>query len=154
MSKIILLYGLIFFSVNVKAEESKRVPFYDCFSGAARHFSVNKLVLIAIANTESKFDPGVISKVNNNGSFDLGIMQINSSWFPQLLKSGITNRDLLNGCTNIYVGAWILSHNIKSYGNTWKAVGAYNARTPLKQVIYVNKVISAAVDIKQNYYLN
>lgn len=152
MNKIVLSCFLGLACFDVTANTSKRIPFEECFSGAAHRFSVNKIVLVAIAKTESKFDPRAIGRVNADGSFDLGMMQINSSWFPKLLKSGITNHDLLNGCTNIYVGAWILSHNIKSYGNTWKAVGAYNARSPLKQVVYVNKVMTATHDIKQNYH--
>ncbi|MBG6240754.1 MAG: lytic transglycosylase, partial [Candidatus Symbiopectobacterium sp. Dall1.0] len=61
-------------------------------------------------------------------SEDVGLMQINSSWFPVLNRMGITRKDLLdNPCQNIYVGAWILARNISSNGVNWESVGAYNA---------------------------
>lgn len=61
-------------------------------------------------------------------SEDVGLMQINSSWFPTLASMGITRNDLLNNpCQNIYVGAWILAKNISSNGVNWESVGAYNA---------------------------
>lgn len=61
-------------------------------------------------------------------SEDVGLMQINSSWFPTLYVMGITRNDLMdNPCQNIYVGAWILAKNIASNGVNWESVGAYNA---------------------------
>lgn len=153
MIKLALTFVFVLGSTSAISQTVKNVPFDECFTGAANRFQVSKVVLIAIAKTESTFNPVAVSQVNADGSFDVGMMQINSSWFPKLQKLGIVNHDLLNGCTNIYVGAWILSHNIKSYGNKWKAVGAYNARTPLKQAAYVNKVMTATADIKQKYLL-
>ena len=42
--------------------------------------------------------------------------------------------------TNIEVGAWVLAHNIQTYGWNWNAVGAYNAKSPHKREIYIKKV--------------
>lgn len=76
-------------------------------------------------------NPKAIGQNKRNGkvvSEDVGLMQINSSWYPVLEKMGITRHDLLNNpCQNIYVGAWILAKNIASNGVNWESVGAYNA---------------------------
>jgi soluble lytic murein transglycosylase-like protein len=41
---------------------------------------------------------------------------------------------------NAYVGTWILASNIKQFGATWKAVGAYNAVSSSKQLVYANNI--------------
>jgi soluble lytic murein transglycosylase-like protein len=126
------------------AQEERK--FDRCFEQAANRYGLNKRMLVAIARTESALTPHVIGPRNQNGSYDIGMMQINSSWLPTLAKYGIGQRELLNACTNIDVGAWILAHNVARHGPTWKAVGAYNAASPDKQQKYVAKV-------QQNYIL-
>lgn len=112
----------------------------DCIQEASHRYSVDANLLKAIGAVESGFNPGAIGK-NTNGTEDLGIMQINSSWLPRLSKFGITRDKLLNEpCTNIHVGAWILADNIRRLGPTWNAVGAYNAVTVSKREKYVHKV--------------
>ncbi len=109
-----------------------------CFLEASRAYNVNMLLLKAIAYTESGLNH---KSVNDNGkTYDIGIMQINSSWIPLLKKMGISEYDLWNPCINIHIGAWILRRNIDQYGPVWNAVGAYNARSPEKRKRYVRKV--------------
>lgn len=102
---------------------------------------------MAIAKVESGFNPKAIGPKNKNGTFDVGMMQINSGWFDTLEKYGIKPGHLTNACTNIFVGAWILSNNVRRYGKTWQAIGAYNTGNPsrLKQQTakYASKVRGA-----------
>jgi len=67
-------------------------------------------------------------------------MQINSSWEPTLRKLGIPWDTLADPCTNVMVGAWVLSQCIHDYGYTWPAVGCYNSRTPSKRDRYAAKI--------------
>lgn len=101
----------------------------DCVSQAAIYHSVSPWVLRAIIQVESSFNPNALNK-NNNGTVDVGIAQINSIHFKELEKYGIARRDLMNGCISSYVAAWHLRKQIKAYGNTWFAVGAYHSATP------------------------
>jgi soluble lytic murein transglycosylase-like protein len=139
MSKLFfwIFAALLTFSAAAQARD---LPFDECFSKASHRFSVDKRILVAIAQTESNLNPFAAGPRNNNGTYDIGIMQINSGWLSTLMRLGISERDLQGACTNIHVGAWILAKNIGVHGRTWKAVGAYNATTPSKQVTYVNKV--------------
>ena len=110
-----------------------------CFKEAAQRYSVSENLLYAIAKTESNLNARASNR-NENGTEDIGLMQINSSWLPALAKYGIGREQLLDPCTNVNIGAWVLADNIRRFGPTWKAVGAYNAASSHKQQDYVNKV--------------
>lgn len=122
------------------SQVNAQIPYGSCFHEAAARYEIDKRMLVAIAKTESGLRAGSIGPKNANGTYDIGLMQINSAWLPTLSKYGITESNLKNACTNIHVGAWIFAQNIQAHGPTWKAVGAYNARTPSKQAAYANKV--------------
>ncbi|SEL08614.1 Transglycosylase SLT domain-containing protein [Roseateles sp. YR242] len=86
---------------------------------------------------------------NTNGSTDVGLMQINSSWFPLLARYGVRAEDLWEPCTNIMVGAWILGDNLKRMGPTVAALGAYNARDPVKRERYARQVLQHLARLDQ-----
>ncbi len=111
----------------------------SCWDEAAARYGVNAHLLYAIAKTESGLNPRALNR-NRNGSYDLGLMQINSHWFPTLHKYGVSEAQLLDPCTSIHVGAWILAQNMQRLGNSWEAVGAYNARDPVYRLRYAQKV--------------
>jgi soluble lytic murein transglycosylase-like protein len=113
----------------------------DCLDDAAAYFDLDTLLLHAIAKHESNMRADVVNR-NRNGSYDIGLMQINTVWLPTLQKRGITAESLRNPCVNGYVGAWILRSNVERFGQTWKAVGAYNASSSDKQLKYANSVYS------------
>lgn len=95
-----------------------------CFEEAAHRYGVSEMLLKAIAKTESNFNPAAIN-TNSNGSVDYGVMQINSQHLKNLAQYNITAADLMEPCTSVNVGAWILSDAIRTYGPNWRAVGAY-----------------------------
>lgn len=102
-------------------------------------YGIDVYLLFAIGMVESQLNPSA-KGVNTNGSYDYGIMQINSSWYPKLEKMGIPRSMLGDGCTSIQVGAWILAHNFYKMGHRWEAIGAYNAVSRSKQWVYARKV--------------
>lgn len=110
----------------------------DCLTTSAGKYGIHPHVLWAIAATESGFNPEAIGR--NAASLDIGLMQINSGWLPRLASFGISRQDLLNPCTNIDVGAWILANNIRQYGYGWQAIGAYNAVSPRKRERYARRI--------------
>jgi len=97
----------------------------NCFHEAARTYDMPESLLRAIAQVETG-GRDLPPSLNANGSWDIGVMRINSGWLPQLRRYGITAAALSEPCQNIHVGAWILAANRQRYGAGWTAVGAYN----------------------------
>jgi hypothetical protein len=121
----------------------------DCLDDAAAFQHVNVSLMRGIAQVESGMQPNRVN-TNSNGTTDIGLMQINSSWLPVLAREGITEQSLFDPCTNAYVGAWILSQNIHQFGPNWNAVGAYNAASPDKRLAYARKVYDAVQSISDS----
>lgn len=117
-----------------------------CFEEAARYHNVDPWLLMSIAYVESRFNPKAVNR-NKNGSYDTGMMQINSIWHSTLKKKGIDKSLLTDACASTYIGAWILSSNIKRYGYNWRAIGAYNSGNPKLGLAYAKKVYAAHAKI-------
>jgi len=130
MKRCILLLAITF---------AYRVSCADCLNDAAVYHHLSPALVHAIAQHESGMRANAVNE-NGDGSEDIGLMQINSSWLPTLSRYGINRSQLFNACVNAYVGSWILASNIKEFGMSWRAVGAYNARSPDKQLVYARAI--------------
>jgi soluble lytic murein transglycosylase-like protein len=108
-----------------------------CFEEAGERYRVSPQLLWAIAKTESNLNPTAVN-YNKNGSFDYGLMQINSSWYGQLGHHRWMHLD--DACFNVQVGAWILSQCVQRYGYSWAAVGCYNGVSKNKRAAYASRV--------------
>ena len=135
MSPRVALLRFFVFSVGLCAWRAA----YPCWEEIGRRYNINPYLLAAIAKTESNFNANAV-RHNTNGTRDVGVMQINSVHFPELAKYGITENQLFDPCTNITVGAWLLSQRQTKYGNTWEAVGSYHSKTPSRKWGYADKV--------------
>jgi soluble lytic murein transglycosylase-like protein len=111
-----------------------------CWEQAAQKYGVDAQLLYAIAKTESSLQPLATNRANANGSYDVGLMQINSSWLPVLKRYGIAEKDLYEPCVSIEVAAWILANNIRTHGYTWAAVAAYNTPNAGRGLLYARRV--------------
>jgi soluble lytic murein transglycosylase-like protein len=110
-----------------------------CYEEAGAMYGIAPRLLWTISKGESNFNPAAVNH-NTNGSYDFGLMQINSSWAPTLRKRGISWEALADPCTNVKVGAWVLAQCVRDYGYTWSAVGCYNSRTPSKRDRYAARI--------------
>lgn len=161
MIKAILpvIFAMVCFLACAGSAENTEVELPDlgrtiqyCIAQASEYYQVNPLILWGIAKVESNFNPYAVNR-NSNGSYDVGIMQINSAWIPTLKKYGLYDvRKIWEPCYNIHVGAWVLSQCIKQHGNTWKAIGCYNAASNPKRMKYAWKVYNAIKDYIQVDY--
>ncbi len=110
-----------------------------CFDEAGKAFGINPFLLRGIARIESNLNPAAINR-NANGSVDIGLMQVNSSWVSNMgLDPGRLRSD---PCYNVMAGSKILKLCIDRHGYTWEAVGCYNAVSRNKMINYSWKVFS------------
>jgi soluble lytic murein transglycosylase-like protein len=122
--------------------------FASCLMIAAQTYSVPPAVLLGIHQIESGA-PGQEVGPNDNGTYDLGPMQINSSWLPELAGQwGVSQNTARRWvrddvCTNVGVAAWILRRHMNETGNLARAISHYHSRTPKYGVVYRKKVIRA-----------
>jgi hypothetical protein len=112
----------------------------ECSIQAANHYHVPALVLLAVAEQEGG-RPG--QKVRNrNGTYDYGVMQINTVSLADLRKFGIHEKHVLaKGCYPYFLAAWRIAGHIKSdSGDIWQRAANYHSRTP-----YFNRVYRAGL---------
>lgn len=109
------------FALLLPASESRA-----CWEEAGLRHGVSPALLVAVASVESSMNPEAINRSSQSrtGSYDIGLMQVNSTHLPAL---GLTEQLLLEPCANIHAGASVLADAIRRHGLTWNAIGAYNA---------------------------
>ncbi len=100
----------------------------DCFNTVGRAFGISPVLLKSIAIKESGMNPAAVNLANRNHTQDICMMQINSTHFAHLARLGISpERLLLEPCTCVSAGAWVLHGLFQHYGRSWNTVGMYNA---------------------------
>ncbi len=117
-----------------------------CLMLASQTYSVPPAVLVGIYKAEG----GSIGQevYNKNKTHDLGPMQINTIWVPELAErwgvNETTARTWLrdDACTNIGVAAWILRGHMDETGSLSKAIAHYHSRTPRHGDKYQRRVVS------------
>jgi soluble lytic murein transglycosylase-like protein len=119
---VILIFIVLVYSKNA-------LPF--CFKHAGRTYGISPELIEAIAYRESAFDPVAIHH-NRNGSFDYGVMQINSWWYETLGSERW--QALSDPCFNVMVGTWILRDCIDRYGYTWDCLSCYRSGKSLREL--------------------
>jgi len=126
-----------------------------CIFAAAKLYTVPPALLLSLISAEGGANGEKTPVVDAAGghSEDLGLMQINSSWVPQLAKVWEVSRDMAmhrlrdDSCVNVGMGAWILQTSLTSKpGDLPGAIALYRAtarHTDPKVVdeAYISKVI-------------
>lgn len=123
------------------------------YVSAGEAFGIEPWILWSVGDTESKHNPFAINK-NSNGTYDVGVMQINSIHFQDLKqKYGIEPKDLFDPKISIYVGASLLKECFDKYGNNWKAINCYNGLNYDNRVnnTYAKKVYQNLIKGQRKY---
>lgn len=112
---------------------------WNCIVDAAHTYNLPLAALVGILATEGGKTGEALS--NTNGTWDLGMFQVNTCHIKDLLKAGMSPSEVLrDGCTNAFAAAFILRKEYDRTKNIWDAVGAYHSRTPHLRDAYLGRV--------------
>ncbi len=125
------------------------VPWLACMLAVSQFYHLPPRVLPSIQVVEAG-QPGTISH-NFNGTGDLGVMQVNSTWMPYLARSWhmtprvVAERLIGDPCFNIVAaGAIMRMYLDESRNDVVQAVGYYHSHTPDLASDYQIRVIRAS----------
>jgi soluble lytic murein transglycosylase-like protein len=119
-----------------------------CLMLAAQNYNVPPAVMLGIMHVEG----GAVGQAvgpNQNGTYDLGPMQVNTMHLPMLARFWRVNTTTAmrmvkdDACINVNVAAWILRQRLNESGNLTLAIAHYHSKTPKFGYVYARKVIGA-----------
>ena len=143
----IIILSLSTIATNVLAIPNANESRYNkLFYKFGKEFNIPPILLWAIAKTESNFTNNA-KNINNNGSIDYGLMQINSIHETTLKAKNLSINDLYKPETNIQMGAMILRNCINKHGWDYKALNCYNGK--VENNPYSRKVFANLKTLKQ-----
>jgi len=101
-----------------------------CSISAAVKYQIPANIVLAVAEKEGG-KAGQWNS-NDNGSYDIGSMQINTNYLKDLASYGITAADVATtGCYPYDLAAWRLRKHIRNDGgDIWTRAANYHSRTP------------------------
>lgn len=119
-----------------------------CLVLASNTYQVPPAVMIGIMQVEGGYVGQQVGP-NGNGTYDLGPMQVNTRWVPELARIWNVSKDTAHswvrddGCVNLHVAAWILKQKITETGSLYSGIAHYHSATPSRGTRYARKVIAA-----------
>ena len=129
------------------------VTIRDCLTAAAGAYREPPAVLVILLHVEGG-RLGAVSP-NSNGTVDIGPMQVNDIWLPQLAAHWATSRQAAyaalrdNFCANVEAGAWILRIGLDAArGDFWDGVGRYHSHDPDEKRMYLGAVLRQAMRLR------
>lgn len=126
-----------------------------CSIEAAVKFNIPANIMLAVAEKE-KGKPFQYVK-NENGTYDVGVMQFNTAYLKTLRKYGIDERHVaIGGCYPYELAGWRIANHLKNdKGDVYQRASNYHSYTPEFNSIYRKDLIKKAKKwsrwLKANY---
>ena len=124
-----------------------------CIEASASVHKIPPAVIVILLNVEGG-SVGAVSP-NTNGTVDIGPMQVNTIWVPQVAEHwnatpDATYRALRDDfCANVEAGSWILRQALdEAHGDFWGGVGFYHSHDPSYRADYLRKVLRATLQMQ------
>ena len=117
-----------------------------CITTAADAYRLPASLVLILLRVEGG-QLGAVSG-NTNDTVDIGPMQVNTIWVPQIARHWRTTSQAAyaalrdNFCANIEGGTWILRQALdEAGGDFWSGVGIYHSHNPVHKATYLRKVL-------------
>lgn len=124
-----------------------------CVEASASVYRLPPAVIVILLNVEGG-SLGAVSS-NTNGTVDLGPMQVNTIWVPQVAQHwNATPAEAYTAlrddfCANVEAGSWILRQALdEAHGDFWSGVGFYHSHDAAYQSDYLRKVLRATLRLQ------
>lgn len=157
--KSALIVSAAFVLVSPASASPRAKPLTSsCLKSVAENYQIHPDVLLALLLVEGG-TVGENSRANVNGSYDIGLFQINSIHRPALAALGVTEEQLRNdGCLNAAVAGWHLRRvltpevmaNVTDDESYLRAIALYHSATPRFNEIYAGKLRTAFAYLYKN----
>lgn len=119
----------VFFISLLSAEDFSYHKYDSIFKKYSEIYNVPFLLLKVIAISEnSMMDPNLVRK-NKNGTYDIGLFQINTAKITDKELKHIKKNDLKRPEVSTNVAAFILRKIIVKKGYSWETIGEYHSKT-------------------------
>lgn len=125
-------------------------PVEACIVEAAQAFAIDALPLRVLQRTEA--GRVGLAQPNDDGSVDLGPMQVNSVHLAEFARFGIGYDDLRDnrGCANVLAAAYLFKrHLVAEHGDVAMAMADYHSRNPRHALRYLERVQQAIAAERQ-----
>ena len=153
MRRLAIALAAVLCATQASAESDGASVVRDCLLAAARVHRVPPALLVILLNVEG----GSLGRVsrNTNGTVDIGPMQVNQIWLPQIASRWNTSvqeaftalRDSF--CANVEAGAWILRKGLDEPGaDFWTGVGYYHSHDPQYRQDYLRAVLNQVMRLR------
>ncbi|WP_273206853.1 lytic transglycosylase domain-containing protein [Marinobacter subterrani] len=137
-----------------KLEQPSQLTF-GCLTRISQRYQVHPLILKLVASVEGGWSGAKIK--NSNGTFDLGLMQINTIHLDTLSEYGLTAPMIQNNdCINLGVSAWYIrtvTQDQAAAGTVdyFRAIARYHSKNEPYITRYTNKLIEAYRDLIEEH---
>lgn len=117
----------------------------ECLERVSSHYSVHPVILSLVARVEGGWTGAKIE--NTNGTFDLGLMQINTIHLSYLDDHGITEAMLQNNdCISVgfaayYIRKVTLNQSAVGSEDYFRAIARYHSKNEPHLTRYANKLM-------------
>ena len=101
---------------------SRNITLLILTAAISQNIPVN--LLFAVAQKESQYNPNALNPYDHNGTFDIGLFQVNTGTFR-----GYTRKQLFSPPTNVRLATVYLRHLYDKYDSWVKALCVYNGGT-------------------------
>ncbi|HJS95982.1 MAG TPA: lytic transglycosylase domain-containing protein [Solirubrobacteraceae bacterium] len=136
-----------------RAEDANRALIEGCIVAAAHVHRVPPALIVILLDVEG----GALGRVspNTNGTVDVGPMQVNQIWLPQVARHWGTTRDRAfralrdSFCANVEAGTWILRQSLdEARGDFWEGVATYHSHDPDHRRPYLRSVLRQVLRLR------